>query len=98
MENIKLIIDGKEFIIKKTKMGFSLGTMFLFKKLTGKNVYEMNDLEDMVYLIFAGLKSSNKDFTYSFEELCEYIEENPDIFEQFNQIGEDISEEGEKKS
>lgn len=106
MNEILILIDGKEYKIKKTKLGFSVGTMFLFKKLTGKQFYNIDftDFEDMVYLIYSGLKACNKEFNYSFEEFCEYIDDNPEVFEKFRIFDDNIDdikvveETGEKKS
>lgn len=101
MKEIEVIILDKVYKIKRTKLGLSLGTIFLYKQYTGKDISLIEDMKDYVYLLFSALQACNKDFSLTFEEFCDVIDENPEILGLINKInGGDVSEveDGEKKS
>jgi hypothetical protein len=88
MKEIEVIILDKVYKIKRTKLGLSLGTIFLYKQYTGKDISLIEDIKDLVYLLFSALQSCNKDFSLTFEELCDVIDENPDILGIFHKLND----------
>lgn len=100
MKEIEVIILDKVYKIKRTKLGLTLGTIFLYKQYTGKDINNIDDIKDLVYLLLSALQACNKEFSLSFEELCEVIDDNPEILGIFHQLNNnDIEgETNEKKN
>lgn len=86
MNEITVKFGGKEFILKKT-----MSAMLVYEQLTGKKISELTDsITDLMTLFYCILKAKNKEFTYSFEEFIDLVDESLDQFEVFaNYLGEE---------
>lgn len=77
---IKIKINGKEYKVKQ-----SLRALMLFEQITGRFATEITpSINDTVVLFYSLLKSNNKDFEISQDELIDIIDEQPEILDNFN--------------
>lgn len=89
MENNKIELFGKEWIIKK-----SMSSFLLFEELTKKPISEFNGtLSDTLTMFYCILKSKNPEFTYSFSDFIDLIDEEIEAVQKFNEF---IEKENEK--
>lgn len=95
MESIKIKIGENEFIIKQ-----SFRSLMMFEEMTGRNVNQLNDsLNDLMTLLYCMLKAANRmNFTYTYDEFIDLIDENPEIPVLFNDYLLSNSKPEEKKS
>jgi hypothetical protein len=81
LDQIKVKINGEEYVIKK-----SFRALMLFEETTGRNVDQLKEtVSDLMLLFFCILKANNREkFLYNFEEFLDSIDEHPDTVEVFN--------------
>ena len=92
MDAIKIEIKGKEWIIRQSFRGY-----LLYEEMTGLQVGDIKTMKDMVTLLYCTFKGSNKDWTYTYEEFIDIIDEDPEIFTKFNEFNTDSTKPVEKK-
>jgi len=81
---VSIKIKGSKYKLKS----HSYRAMFLFEDITGKQVTEIATIKDQVLFLWCILKSSNKDFEFTFEEFVDIIEEEESILEEFAKLNE----------
>lgn len=75
---------GKDWVFKK-----SMSAFLLYEELTKKPISELtNSLIDTLTIFYCILKAKNKDFTYSFDEFVELLDDEMEALEQFNVLME----------
>jgi hypothetical protein len=80
MEQIKIKIDNKEFIIKQT-----FRSLMLFEEITKKPATQVNDsLTDIITLFYCVLKGANKTtFNYTQDEFIDLLDTHQDSINVF---------------
>lgn len=74
-DGIMIKINGEELKIKKT-----FGGLMLFEKMTGKEVFKMNDsISDIIMLFYCLIKSNNKNFNMNFEDFVTHLDNSDDL-------------------
>jgi hypothetical protein len=72
-------INNKEYKIKVT-----LRAMMIFEQLTGKP-FSISGLLDQYIYFYSIILANNKDFTYTFDEFIDYLDEHPELISEFNE-------------
>lgn len=96
MEQVKIKIEDKEFIIKQNFRG-----LMLFETMAGKT--EPNDtVNDAMLLFYCFLRGANKDtFNYTYDEFIDIIDNDNSIFENFttylNNLNKTVNQPNEEK-
>ena len=87
MKEIKIKINNQEFIIKQ-----SFRALMLFEQLTGRSSNDIKEnISDLITLFYCILKAANKQtFTFQLDEFVDYLDENQDKIEVFNNYLTDI--------
>lgn len=81
MKVIEVEIRNKKYIIKQ-----SFRSYLLYEEMTGRQIGEVTSMKDVLTLLYCTLKGCNKDFEYSFDEYIDIIDEDPTIFDKFNEF------------
>ena len=89
-KKITIEFNGKKYEVKL----FSYRALFTFEELAGKPFSEASTLRDNILYLYC-LLSSNQDFTYSFDEFLDILEDNPDAL---NKLSEELQVEAEKEA
>jgi hypothetical protein len=80
MNELKITIKGKEFIIKQ-----SFRSYLLYEEMTGHQISDISTMKDMLTLLYCTLKGCNvKSWEYNFDDFIDIIDEDPEIFTKFN--------------
>lgn len=90
MKELKIKIREDEFTIKQ-----SFRTFLLYEEMTGKQVTDIETIKDVLNLLYCTFKGCNKNWNYTFDEFLDIVDEQPEIFEQFNKFN--ASTTGKKK-
>lgn len=94
MQTLNIELKGKEYVIKQ-----SFRSYLLFEEMTKKQISEIQSFKDIITLLYCTLKGCNKTFDYSFDDFIDIIDENPEVFEKFNEFNSSlVSNSDEKKS
>lgn len=83
MKEINIKIKEIEYVIKQ-----SFRTYILFEEMTGKQVGDIETTKDNITLIYCTFKGCNKNFSFSFDEFIDLLDENPGIFSEFAKLNE----------
>jgi len=78
-KNITVKIDGKKYKLKK----HSYRAMMQFEELAQKPIVKMKTFRDQITFLYCLLNASNEDFSYTFDEFIDVLEEDDKIFQQF---------------
>ena len=95
MEEFKLKLNGVEYTIKRSFRG-----LMQFEKLSNKSATDITDnLSDMILLLYCMLSASNQStFKYSYDEFIDELDNNQNIFEDFQKyLIATAEKEGKKK-
>lgn len=95
MKQDKIKINNEEYIIKQNFRSF-----LMYEEYTNKQVAEVESVTDMLTLFYCTLKACNLNtFKYTFDEFIDKLDEDPEIFTQFNNFnaGEGTAEKKSKK-
>jgi hypothetical protein len=92
MEDIKIVINNQEYLIKKTNKA-----IIDFEVMTKRKISEITDsYTDNMTLFYCMLKAANrKTFNYSFDEFLYLLDENEDNIKVFNDYTSTLVEDAE---
>lgn len=74
---MKITIKGKEIELVNT-----MRTMIMYENITEKT-FAPESVTDIIIYMYCVVLASSKDYSLTLDDFIEYIDENPDIFEQF---------------
>ena len=69
-----ITIAGNEY-----KVGFTLRAIDLFEKMTGRSIQEVEGTMDNVRYCYCTLKALNPEFSYTFEQFIDLLDEQPQL-------------------
>lgn len=72
-----LKIKDKEYELK-----YSIRAMIMYENMTDKSFSPQN-LTDIITFLYCILISSAKDYSLTFDEFIDYLDENPDVINKF---------------
>ena len=75
---MKITIKGKEIELVNT-----MRTMIMYENITEKT-FAPESVTDIIIYMYCVVLASSKDYSLTLDDFIEYIDENPDIFEQFS--------------
>lgn len=88
-------INGKEIILKQT-----IRSLLMFENIKGTS-YSPNSLNDILLYLYCVVVASSRDYTFSYEDWIDWVDENPAELEkivQFIQQTEQNQNDFKKKS
>jgi hypothetical protein len=74
---MKLTIKGKEIELK-----YSIRSLLMYENMTDKS-FSSTTMTDLVVFFYCVVISSSQDYSYTFDEFIDYIDENPTIISEF---------------
>ena len=75
---MKLNIKDKEIELK-----YSIRALLMYENMTDKTFSTSTLLTDMVVFMYCVVISSSKDYSLSFDEFIDYLDENPNAIQEF---------------
>ena len=75
---MKLNIKDKEIELK-----YSIRALLMYENMTDKTFSTSTLLTDMVVFMYCVVISSSKDYSLSFDEFIDYLDENPNANQEF---------------
>jgi hypothetical protein len=75
---MKLNIKDKEIELK-----YSIRALLMYENMTDKTFSTSTLLTDMIVFMYCVVISSSKDYSLSFDEFIDYLDENPNAIQEF---------------
>jgi len=75
---MKLNIKDKEIELK-----YSIRALLMYENMTDKTFSTSTLLTDMVVFMYCVVISSSKDYSLSFDDFIDFLDENPDAIQEF---------------
>ena len=75
---MKLKIKDKEIELK-----YSIRALLMYENMTDKTFSTSTLLTDMIVFMYCVVISSSKDYSLSFDEFIDYLDENPNVIQEF---------------
>jgi len=75
---MKLNIKDKEIELK-----YSIRALLMYENMTDKTFSTSTLLTDMIVFMYCVVISSSKDYSLSFDDFIDYLDENPDAIQEF---------------
>lgn len=74
---MKVNIKGKEIELKQT-----IRSLIIYENVTGKS-FSPSSIQDILTYLFCVVVASAKDYSLSFDDFIDYVDENPNTLEEF---------------
>jgi hypothetical protein len=75
---MKLNIKDKEIELK-----YSIRALLMYENMTDKTLSTSTLLTDMIVFMYCVVISSSKDYSLSFDDFIDFLDENPDAIQEF---------------
>ena len=75
---MKFKIKDKEYELK-----YTVRTMIMYENMTQDTFRQPESLTDVLTFLYCIVVSSTKDYSYTFDEFLDYVDEHPDIIDEF---------------
>lgn len=75
---MKLNIKDKEIELK-----YSIRALLMYENMTDKTFSTSTLLTDMIVFMYCVVISSSKDYSLSFDDFIDYLDENPNAIQEF---------------
>lgn len=75
---MKLNIKDKEIELK-----YSIRALLMYENMTDKTFSTSTLLTDMIVFMYCVVISSSKDYSLSFDDFIDFLDENPDAIQEF---------------
>lgn len=75
---MKLNIKDKEIELK-----YSIRALLMYENMTDKTFSTSTLLTDMIVFMYCIVISSSKDYSLSFDDFIDYLDENPNAIQEF---------------
>jgi hypothetical protein len=75
---MKLTIKGKEIELK-----YSIRSLIMYENMAEKS-FAPETLTDIITFMYCVVVSSNKDYSLTFDEFIDFLDENPDAIKEFS--------------
>lgn len=76
---MKIVIKDKEIELK-----YSFRSLMMYENITGHTLNQAN-LTDVITFIYCVILSSSKDYSITFDDVIDYIDENPSLIGEFGE-------------
>lgn len=77
---MKITIKEKEIELK-----YSIRSLIMYENMTDKTLSVSNSLTDMIVFMYCVVISSSKDYSLTFDEFIDFLDENMDFIAQFSE-------------
>jgi len=74
---MKLTIKGKEIELK-----YSIRSLIMFENMAEKS-FAPETLTDIITFMYCVVVSSSKDYSLTFDDFIDFLDENPDVIKDF---------------
>jgi len=82
---MKITIKDKEIELKN-----SLRSMIMYENITEKT-FNPENITDIIIYMFCVVLSSSNDYSLTLDEFIDYVDNNPDIFNEFGKWLTDVA-------
>lgn len=77
---MKITIKEKEIELK-----YSIRSLIMYENMTDKTLSVSNSLTDMLVFMYCVVITSSKDYSLTFDEFIDFLDENMDFIAQFSE-------------
>lgn len=77
---MKIKIKEKEIELK-----YSIRSLIMYENMTDKTLSVSNSLTDMLVFMYCVVITSSKDYSLTFDEFIDFLDENMDFIAQFSE-------------
>ena len=84
---MKIQINNKEVELKNT-----IRSLIIYENITNQTFFAPSTLEDVITYFYCVVVASSKDYSLKFDDFVDWIDENPNVLNEFTKWFQDLAQ------